>query len=393
MVSTWINNNLIYPRVYYIHVDTNTRESNREEKAKEIALNPHQQIFRFDDNHYKVKSQTTKREYDVISTETGFVCSCPDSVFRHVDCKHCLAVSISIKLRNEARERNKLVIEQIDCSKCVECQSINIVRHGIRHNKAGDIQRFSCKDCGKWFVFNIGFERMRNPKAITSAMQLYFTGESLRNVQKFLRLQGIEVSHQTVYNWIKKYTGLMQSYVSKIVPQVGDTWRADELWVKVKGDLKYLFALMDDETRFLIAKEVADSKEMHDASGLFRQAKQVAKTVPKLIITDGLRSYEEAYQKEFWTQQNPRTVHMRKIRLQGDKNNNKMERLNGELRDREKVVRGLKKKDSPLITGYQIYHNYIRPHMALDGKTPSEACGITIQGKDKWKTLIQRASL
>jgi len=30
--------------------------------------------------------------------------------------------------------------------------------------------------------------------------------------------------------------------------------------------------------------------------------------------------------------------------------------------------------------------------MALDGKTPSEACGITIQGDNKWKTLIQRAS-
>lgn len=31
--------------------------------------------------------------------------------------------------------------------------------------------------------------------------------------------------------------------------------------------------------------------------------------------------------------------------------------------------------------------------MSLNGKTPSEACGITIQGDDKWKTLIQRASL
>lgn len=30
--------------------------------------------------------------------------------------------------------------------------------------------------------------------------------------------------------------------------------------------------------------------------------------------------------------------------------------------------------------------------MSLDGKTPSEACGITIQGSDKWKTLIQNAS-
>ena len=30
--------------------------------------------------------------------------------------------------------------------------------------------------------------------------------------------------------------------------------------------------------------------------------------------------------------------------------------------------------------------------MALDGKTPAEACGIEIKGKDKWITLIQNAS-
>ena len=65
--------------------------------------------------------------------------------------------------------------------------------------------------------------------------------------------------------------------------------------------------------------------------------------------------------------------------------------LNGEFRDREKVVRGLKKKDSPLLSGCQIYHNYVRPHMALDEKTPAEACGIKIEGGNKWLTLIQNA--
>lgn len=46
-----------------------------------------------------------------------------------------------------------------------------------------------------------------------------------------------------------------------------------------------------------------------------------------------------------------------------------------------------------LLTGYQLFHNFIRPHSALKGKTPSEACGITITGKNKWKTLIENASL
>jgi hypothetical protein len=55
-------------------------------------------------------------------------------------------------------------------------------------------------------------------------------------------------------------------------------------------------------------------------------------------------------------------------------------------------MRGLKKEEAPILTGYQLFHNYIRPHEALDGKTPSEACGITIEGENKWKTLIENAS-
>ena len=40
-----------------------------------------------------------------------------------------------------------------------------------------------------------------------------------------------------------------------------------------------------------------------------------------------------------------------------------------------------------------IFHNFIRPHTALAGKTPAEACGIEIKGEDKWKTLIQNAKV
>jgi hypothetical protein len=69
-----------------------------------------------------------------------------------------------------------------------------------------------------------------------------------------------------------------------------------------------------------------------------------------------------------------------------------MERLNGEVRDREKVMRGLKKPDTPILKGYQIFHNYVRSHEALDGKTPADLAGIQVEGENKWLTLIQNAS-
>jgi hypothetical protein len=99
-----------------------------------------------------------------------------------------------------------------------------------------------------------------------------------------------------------------------------------------------------------------------------------------------------AYLKEFHTtKRDTDTEHIRHIRLAGDRNNNRMERFNGELRQREKVMRTLKRPDTPILAGYQIYHNYIRPHEALDGKTPAEVAGIQVKGKDRWMTLIQNA--
>ena len=60
-------------------------------------------------------------------------------------------------------------------------------------------------------------------------------------------------------------------------------------------------------------------------------------------------------------------------------------------RSREKTMRSLKREDTPILNGMQIYHNYVRPHEALQGKTPAEVAGIRIEGTNKWLTIIQNA--
>ncbi len=74
-------------------------------------------------------------------------------------------------------------------------------------------------------------------------------------------------------------------------------------------------------------------------------------------------------------------------------NNNKMERLNGEIRDRKKTFRGLKKMDTSIIEGMKVYYNFTKKHSALKGKTPAQASLIEMVGANKWKTIIQNASL
>jgi transposase-like protein len=349
------------------------------------------EVRRLDEKTYAVRSQSGKGEYEVRATEKGWVCSCPDSTFRGEKCKHQFAVEYSRRLRTEVELGILAPFETTDS--CIYCSSKHIVKDGLRRNKSGAIQKFECLDCGKYFTVNIGFERMKhNPKAITTALQLYFSGESLRNTQRSLRLLGVEVSHKTVWKWIHKYVRLMEKYLDKLTPRVSDTWRADELWVNIRGNMKYVFAIMDDETRFWIAQEVADTKFSHDARSIFRRGKEIAGKAPKTMITDGLHAYIHAFNMEYKTRYRDSPVHIREISFRGRIHNNKMERLNGEIRDREKTMRALKTKDTPILKGYQIYHNYIRPHKALKGKTPADLAGIKVEGENKWLTIIQNAS-
>jgi len=364
----------------------------RKEKGTIIANNENC-VYRIDDTKYNVISQSGNGYYVIEGTDIGWKCTCPDHKHRGMKCKHIWAVMISLGIRQQAKP--KLVLKPIVISNCPRCDYHNIKKDGIRHNKSGDLQRYRCLECGKKFSVNVGFEKMKhNPKAVTLAMQLYFSGASLRNTMRSLELIGTEVSYQTVANWIEKYTNIIKSYADNLKPNVGQTWRADEIYVKIKGDIKYLFALMDDETRYWIAQEVTDTKYKHDARKLFSIGGEITGKRPETLITDGLPAYKDAFNKEFYSNTKPQSQHINAIKLTGHgntANNNKMERINGEIRDREKTMRGLKIKETLILQGMQVYHNFIKPHEGLDGKTPAEACGIELKGDNKWITLIQNA--
>lgn len=367
----------------------------REIKAQKISKD---QIKKIDDYSYKVKSQSSNVWYYIISTESGWICSCPDSTFRKSICKHSIALEISLEIRKivdtQVETQKQVVINPVEISGCKFCESDNIIKKGLRKNKNYSIQTFQCKDCKKKFSINTGFEKMRaTPQAITASMNLYFNGESLRHVADSMKLFGVTITHQTIHNWIKKYISIMDNYLETITPQVSDKWYCDEIYLKIKGDRKYLYAMLDSETRMWIASQVADTKYTEDVRPLFKKSQEIAGKKPKILLSDGARNFSQAHKKEWYSRyKEDQTTHIRHIHFKNDHNTNKMERLNGEIRDREKVMRCLKTDNSPILKGMQIHHNYIRPHMGINGDTPASRAGIIIQGNNKWLTIIQNAT-
>ena len=87
--------------------------------------------------------------------------------------------------------------------------------------------------------------------------------------------------------------------------------------------------------------------------------------------------------------QNVRSVSIRHEGL-----NANVERLNGTVRDREIVMRGMDKQKTAqdLVDAMRIHYNFIRPHMALENKTPAEEAGIKLPlGENKVESLMRLA--
>ena len=353
----------------------------------------------FESDKFKVRSQSDPDKfYTVSKTENGLKCQCKDHMCRKSDCKHIKIVLEIIKNNKCRRDNTFRIIERSLIKVCKFCDSGNIIKKGFKNNKSGKIQLFKCKDCKRKFTTNFGFEnRQFDDGVITGSLEMYFSGMSVRDISRQYRRMGIKINYSTIYRWVSAYSKLGSEYVDKIVPRVGDWIRADEAFIRVSGKMNYLFSTMDDETRFWLIGEMADSKFQHQADKLLVSTVNMTQKTPRAFITDGLPAYAKSSKRVFGKE----THHVSNVGINSKRKsgkihptNNMMERLNGEIRDREKVFRGLKRMDTPIIQGMKLWYNFSKEHGGLGGDvTPSEAALIKVDGDNKWKTIIQNASL
>lgn len=369
-----------------------------------MIANHDNEVKRINAVTYKVKSQSSDIWHDVVHEyKQGWTCSCPDHIFRKVECKHIHAVYISKELRHKIVANSDIKeIETPSLELACKCGSLSVIKDGVRHNKSGNIQRFKCKECGKEWSDNLGFAKSKvNSKAVTAGLDLYFKGVSLRKVKEHLKLfYGIEVSHVAILGWIRKFGEVVAPFVDHLIPkEVSGVYHVDEMMVHVrkaqaeKGHYQWLWNMMDNTTRFWISSRVSQRREVEDARAVFQDAKRKSPK-PLAIVHDGLPSYNEAFWKEYYTMTDPRTRNVRSVSVRHDGLNQKVERLNGIFRDRERVMRGMDNKDSAqkLINAYRIHYNFVREHSSIK-KTPAEQAGIDLNlDQNKILNLIKLAS-
>jgi len=114
-----------------------------------------------------------------------------------------------------------------------------------------------------------------------------------------------------------------------------------------------------------------------------------------VFVSDKFCNYKGAFNKLFFR---VATLHFGvpiKAKVTGFKhNNNPIERYNGEIKSRIKIMRGefkAFKKAEAFLNLKRIIHNFVNPHSTLGGRTPAEEAEIDLKlGRNKLLELIQK---
>jgi transposase-like protein len=267
---------------------------------------------------------------------------------------------------------------------CKNCGSTAVVKFGTYKG----VQRYFCKSCKRKFKGDNALFHMKvAPEYVSSALSNYYSGLSIGDVSKGLKQEhGYQPSKHIVYNWIDKYTDIAVKYFRDNHPNTGDVWIADETVLKIDGQNVWVYDIIDTKTRFLLASRIALSRTTHQAQMLMEEASRKAGKVPKEVITDKNTSYLDGIELAFGAD----TEHKLSRPFVSKDSTNMIERYHGTLKERTKVMRGLKDTGSAqqFLDGFMVNYNYFRPHEALEGKTPAEEAKADYSVKN-WADLTR----
>ncbi len=220
---------------------------------------------------------------------------------------------------------------------CPYCSTTKAHKDG--RDRAGK-QRYRCSTCQCSFTDRTGtpFTRHRWPRdVIVMAVRWYFSYRlSAANVRNLLAERGLDVSRQTVADWVQKFGTLLAGAARRYAKRVGSRWFVDETYVRIGNKWAYLYRAVDE------AGQVADvllrkKRDLESAKAFFEQAIKRRGVVPGEVVTDKHRAYLRAVKQHAPNATHRRTGLQRKRAL----TTKPIERSHVAIKDRVKPMRGL----------------------------------------------------
>ncbi|MGW8358716.1 IS6 family transposase [Streptomyces wedmorensis] len=170
------------------------------------------------------------------------------------------------------------------------------------------------------------------PEVISHCVWLYHRFSlSLRDVEELMLERGIEVTHETVHQRTRRFGPAYGNALRRRQPKPGDKWHLDEVFVKIKGERKYLRRAVDRDGSVLDIL-LRNRRDEPAVRRFFRKLMKKTRSVPRVIVTDKLRSYGAAHRAVM-----PSVEHRSHKGL-----NNRAENSHQPTRQRERAMKGFR---------------------------------------------------
>src|SRR4051794_4794039 len=219
-------------------------------------------------------------------------------------------------------------------------------------------------------MFPISYRRHRFPPiVIQHAVWLYLRFTlSYRDVEELLAQRGLDLSYESIRSWVLKFGPLIARRLRQRRPRPSDRWHLDEMVVRIAGRRMYLWRAVDHEGEVLDML-VQSRRDSRAALRLMRKLLRKQGFVPKLLVTDKLRSYGSAF----------RQLQLTCPHEQGLRKNNRAENSHQPVRRRERKMQRFKSARSAqrFLSMHAAVHNTFNLQRHL-------VSGSTLRIRSRW---------
>ncbi|MFF7928438.1 IS6 family transposase [Streptomyces mirabilis] len=179
---------------------------------------------------------------------------------------------------------------------------------------------------------------------------------SFREVEELMLQRGVIVSYETVRRWCAKFGQAYANGLRRRRPRPGDKWHLDEVFIKINGEHKYLWRAVDQDGNVLDIL-VQNRRDKAAARRFFRRLMKKTGTVPRVVVTDKLRSYGAAHRVVM-----PSVEHRQSKYL-----NNRAENSHQPTRQCERAMKGFRSIGGAqrFLSAFSGISPHFRPHRHL----------------------------
>jgi len=192
---------------------------------------------------------------------------------------------------------------------------------------------------------------------ISHAVWLYHVFSlSFRDVELILAERGVVVSYESIRRWCLKFAASFADKLRRRRPRPGDKWYMDEVFIRIRGELHYLWRAVDQDG-IVLDVLVQRRRDAGAAKRFFKRLLKGLQYVPRVLITDKLGSYGAAKRALM-----PDVEHRKSRYL-----NNRAENSHRPTRRRERQMQRFKsaRQAQRFLSAHAFIHGHFHPQRHL----------------------------